>query len=174
MISSTLDSVALSASDIAYTTSVETSYWFADRANYYLKDPIVDSSGYAKYAGKLTWNHNPANGRNYSIRVTKGNGAFEWRYLLQYPIDRLTVGCPLPPPPPPIPYVPPVIITPPEVIPDVYVPPPEEIYYFDFMSWYPYGFGGGDSGGSGGDGGGGCGGDGGGGDGGGGDGGGGD
>jgi hypothetical protein len=38
-----------------------------------------------RYGGKLTFNHNPANGRFYKIEVT--NHSIIWRYRIEYPIN---------------------------------------------------------------------------------------
>jgi hypothetical protein len=38
---------------------------------------------FVRYAGKLQFNHNPANGRDYTIVTTRENAI--WRWLLQYP-----------------------------------------------------------------------------------------
>jgi hypothetical protein len=40
---------------------------------------------YVTYAGKISFNHNPANGLDYSIKVKKGTGSVIWKYLLEYP-----------------------------------------------------------------------------------------
>lgn len=46
---------------------------------------------------KITWTHNPANGRDYTIKVTKYS--YIWRYALEYPVDSSTISCDNPPQP---------------------------------------------------------------------------
>lgn len=126
----TTDAVSLSETEKTFVVSNEASQWFNDQPAIYLSNvQIVDD--YAKFAGKLTWLHTPANGRRYTIKVYKGSGSFRWKWMLQYPIDRSTVGCPTPPPPPPVtpppippinPNNPPPVVTPPPV--PVPIPPP--------------------------------------------------
>lgn len=38
-------------------------------------------------AGKIVFNHNPSDGKEYTIRTRKGNGSYIWRYMIDYPID---------------------------------------------------------------------------------------
>lgn len=121
--------IPLTASDRALVLSETFGSFFNDSPDLYLRDFIlstIDGKSFATYAGKMTWTHNPALGSAYTIRASKGNGSFNWRYIVQYPIDGFTVGCPplappepglpprlvvhLPPPPPPAP--PPVVIVP--------------------------------------------------------------
>jgi len=53
---------------------------------------ISDSRGQAvKNAFKIAWTHNPANGLNYTVKVTKYTSI--WRYALEYPINSNTVAC---------------------------------------------------------------------------------
>ena len=40
---------------------------------------------------KISWVHNPANGRNYTVKVTKYSNI--WRYAIEYPINSNTVSC---------------------------------------------------------------------------------
>jgi hypothetical protein len=52
----------------------------------------ADARGQAvKYAFKIPWTHNPANGLEYTIKVTKYTSI--WRYALEYPINSNTVSC---------------------------------------------------------------------------------
>jgi hypothetical protein len=118
--------VPLTASDRGFVLSSQTGSFFNDSPDLYLKDFVLSTANgqnYATFAGKITWTHNPASGRTYTIRTSKGNGSFDWRYILEYPIDGFTVGCPAtppvtpgarpedpippppPPPPPPTPYI---------------------------------------------------------------------
>lgn len=51
-----------------------------------------DSRGQAvRYAFKIAWTHNPANGLDYTIKVKKYTSI--WRYALEYPINSNTVSC---------------------------------------------------------------------------------
>lgn len=107
------DAVPLTAQDKTYVTSSEVSGWLSDRSDVFMIDPVQTANG-VKNAGKIVFNHNPAAGRTYTIKVTAGSSVFDFRYLVQFPIDRSTVGCPTPPPPivdPPIPppYDPPIV-----------------------------------------------------------------
>lgn len=97
LVVSTANAVPLTQSERVLVTSNEVGGWFNDQFNNYGQNTQV-SGDYARYMGKIQWNHNPRLGRNYTVRVYKGNGAYRWRYLMQYPVDRLTVGCPPPPP----------------------------------------------------------------------------
>ena len=79
--------------------------WFNDEFSTYGIDfqSVVGAGSssvtdYVKFMGKIVFTHNPNLGRNYTIKVYKGEGSYRWRYLVDYPIDRLTVGCPPPPP----------------------------------------------------------------------------
>lgn len=96
LIKTSMDAVPLTTTDKTFVTSAAVSNWFSDRSNLYLIDPVIDGNGYVKFAGKIVFNHNPSSGRNYIIKVTKGSGSFEYRYLIQYPVDRSTIGCPTP------------------------------------------------------------------------------
>ena len=98
LIRSTFDASALSLTDQTFVLGNDAANWFNDNPALYLKNPVIDVNGYAKYAGKLTWTHDPSKGISYTIKAYKGSGAFRWKYLLQYPVDRATVGCPTPPP----------------------------------------------------------------------------
>lgn len=52
----------------------------------------ADSRGQAvRDSFKVTWTHNPANGLDYTIKVTKYTQI--WRYALEYPINSNTVSC---------------------------------------------------------------------------------
>ncbi len=97
MVASTANAVALSTAEKALVVSNEVGGWFNDQYSTFGQDLSISGS-YAKYMGKIEWTHNPRLGRNYTIKVYKGSGAYRWRYLLRHPIDRLTVGCPPPPP----------------------------------------------------------------------------
>lgn len=117
----TSQAVPLTANDVAKMVGPAFGYFFNDSPDLYMKNFQPPSgNAFVSFAGKLTWTHNPANGPNYTVQVSKGDGAYEWRYALEYPIDGNTVGCPPvapagptsgPPPPPPPPPV--VVTTPP-------------------------------------------------------------
>ena len=52
----------------------------------------ADARGQAvRNAFKIAWTHNPANGLDYTIKVTKYTSI--WRYALEYPINSNTVSC---------------------------------------------------------------------------------
>ena len=80
---------ALTANDINYlTTNNDTSAWY----NAFRKEPLTRpfqrltaNQDFVTYAGKITFNHNPSNGKLYNIRVDKGPGSVVWKWLLQYP-----------------------------------------------------------------------------------------
>jgi hypothetical protein len=81
----------LTASEIALTTGASAQNWFNLFTNYYMQ-PFVDTgAGFVKYAGKLTFNYDPAAGSNFTIKTT-GN-SFIWRWILGYPINGASVGC---------------------------------------------------------------------------------
>jgi hypothetical protein len=67
---------------------------------------VSDTRGQAvKNAFKISWTHNPANGLNYTVKVTKYTSI--WRYAIEYPINSNTVACNTSPnttPQPPIIY----------------------------------------------------------------------
>jgi hypothetical protein len=109
------DAVALSNTEKALLVSNTVSRWFDDNPDQYLITPVI-SGNTVKYAGKITWNHNPSSGRLYTIKYTTSQPT--WRWVLNFPVDSETVGCPTPPPdddPPP----------------DVNPPPIIEFYSFD-------------------------------------------
>lgn len=86
-----------------------------------------DGGDNVNWAGKITFNHNPAHGRNYTIKINNGDDSRLWKYLIKYPAD--TIGsvidpCPpvTPPPPPPTPENPnPPVVPPPPPQPKTYV-----------------------------------------------------
>lgn len=101
LIASTNNAVAMTSTEKTRVVSSEMAYWFADQSSVFLKDPVLASATgpygtttFATWAGKISWFHNPSNGRNYTILVNKGLGSTRWRYVVEYPIDRSTVGCP--------------------------------------------------------------------------------
>lgn len=86
---------ALTSSEKTFVTSMEASKWFDDQYSTFGQDYSLNGN-YAKYMGKITFTHNPSLGRNYTIKTIKGTDSFRWKWLLEYPIDRSTVGCPPP------------------------------------------------------------------------------
>ena len=53
---------------------------------------VSDSRGQGiKDSFKIAWTHNPSNGLDYTIKVTKYTSV--WRYALEYPINSNTVSC---------------------------------------------------------------------------------
>ena len=92
------EAVNLSNTDKTFVTSADTNRWFSDNFAVFGQDVAIDGNNYAQYMGKLEFVHNPLLGRNYTIKTYKGANSVRWKWLLQYPIDRSTVGCPPPPP----------------------------------------------------------------------------
>jgi hypothetical protein len=84
--------VVLSASDkTKMKSNAVPSGWFSGVT---FKDfaLVSDSRGQAvKDSFKISWTHNPANGLDYTIKVTKYTSV--WRYALEYPINSNTVSC---------------------------------------------------------------------------------
>lgn len=111
LIAETANATNLTGDDRAFVVSANAGFFFDDNPDLYLQNfalSTINGQSYATYSGKITWTHNPSLGSTYTIRTSKGNGSFDWRYIVQYPIDGFTVGCPAiappqpPPPPPPI------------------------------------------------------------------------
>lgn len=59
--------------------------------------PYSATGTFTKYGAKLTWTHNPANGREYTIVTFGSLQGLGHRWALQYPIDNSDLGCPEPP-----------------------------------------------------------------------------
>lgn len=97
LVANSESAVALSNTEKAFVVSDTVSRWFDDQFSLFGKD-VQFNGQYVRYMGKIQFNHNPTLGRNYTIRVYKGDQTYRWRYFIQYPIDRSTVGCPPPPP----------------------------------------------------------------------------
>lgn len=119
--------VALTANEKVLVVSDEVSNWFDDEYSLYGQDLSLNGD-YASYMGKIEFTHNPNLGREYRIVTTKGSNDYRWRWLLRYPIDRSTVGCPPPPqePPPEEPETPAVIQWPPPRIIIIREPPEDD------------------------------------------------
>lgn len=97
LIISTANAANLSSLEKSALVSNTYGSFFNDNPEFFMFDPVISTIAnlqYAAFAGKLQWNHNPVNGTKYTIKVLKGNSSSEWRYLLEYPIDGYTIGCP--------------------------------------------------------------------------------
>ena len=97
LIKTSNDAVILTSADkTKMKSSAVPSNWFADSN---LKDysfSLTNPLGKAvRDSFKITWTHNPANGRDYTIKVTKLTVV--WRYALEYPVDGATITCDEPP-----------------------------------------------------------------------------
>lgn len=85
----------LTASDIALLTGPAAAFWFNDQTNLYMKPFVQVTNDFVSYAGKITFNYNPANGSQFTI-VTKTIFPAPdqlWRWVVAYPIDGSSVGC---------------------------------------------------------------------------------
>ncbi len=69
--------------------------FFNDYPNFFLHGgvPVQTGSGYVLWSGKITFNYDPANGTNFTIKTTEGASSNRWRWVLAYPIDGASVGC---------------------------------------------------------------------------------
>lgn len=110
LVASTDSAVPLTDADKTFVVSDGAGGFFDDSPDLYLKNFVTSTSGgktYAAYAGKMTWTHSPAAGTTYTVVTTKGDGSYDWRWLLEYPVDGFAIGCPPVPPksprPPPSP-----------------------------------------------------------------------
>lgn len=45
-----------------------------------------DEKDFVTYAGKITWQHNPSNGLNYTIKTSRGTGSIIWKWIMEYPM----------------------------------------------------------------------------------------
>lgn len=82
----------LTADDINLLTGPGGQQWFNDDTQFFLKNFTEIGGGFAEYAGKLTFNYNPANGNQFTIKATSPQSV-RWRYVIAYPIDGASVGC---------------------------------------------------------------------------------
>ena len=86
------DAIVLTAADkTKMKSNAVPSNWFA---NVTFSDYTVTANSLGKAVKnsfKLQWTHNPANGRDYVIKVTKLS--YIWRYALEYPVDGSTISC---------------------------------------------------------------------------------
>ena len=88
----TNSSLPLTAEDINLLTGAGGKQWFNDDITYFLKPFEHQGGGYVTYAGKITWNYNPAGGNQITIKATSPH-SMRWRYVIAYPIDGASVGC---------------------------------------------------------------------------------
>ena len=58
---------------------------------------IDPDGGKVTGSGTITWTHNPAGGRTYTIVTQSAGGRFHWRWALNFPMDITTFSCPNPP-----------------------------------------------------------------------------
>jgi hypothetical protein len=120
LIKTSNDAVVLTTSDMTKMKSnVVPSSWFSGATfrNYLLKS---DTRGTGiRDSFKITWTHNPANGRDYTIKVTKYS--WIWRYALEYPVDSSTISCDNAPQPnnPPV-YAGTLVVTPGAIKADIF------------------------------------------------------
>lgn len=98
LIKTSNDAIALTSSDkTKMKSNTVPSNWFSDVT---FKDYTFSANTLGKAVRdsfKITWTHNPANGRDYTIKVTKLTNI--WRYALEYPVDGATITCDNPPQP---------------------------------------------------------------------------
>ncbi len=98
LIKTSNDAIALTSADKTKMKSgAVPSNWFS---NVTFKDYTFSSNALGKAVRdsfKIQWTHNPANGREYTIKVTKLTVI--WRYALEYPVDSSTISCDNPPQP---------------------------------------------------------------------------
>lgn len=64
--------------------------WFSDVKFSNLVATSVSGDPSVKYSFKITWNHNPSNGQDYTIKVK--NHSVVWRYAIEYPINSSKVS----------------------------------------------------------------------------------
>lgn len=86
---------ALTNDDKNYlSTNNDVQAWYNARSRPNLNTSFQRSgidNDYVTYSGKITFNHNPANGRNYIIRVDKGQGSVVWKWFLKYPTTESSI-----------------------------------------------------------------------------------
>lgn len=83
----------LTAADINYMRSLPDGFFGSayknEKVNLSKHQKVNSPANGLRYGGKITFNHNPANGRFYKIDVA--NHSIVWRYRIEYPIN---VACP--------------------------------------------------------------------------------
>jgi len=92
LISDSSSAVVLTTADKNLLTGPGGNQWFNDYPQYFLKDLIQTGGGFVTYAGKITFNYNPANGSDFTVKVTSP-GSIRWRYVIAYPVDGQSQGC---------------------------------------------------------------------------------
>lgn len=99
LIKTSNDAVALTSSDqTKMKSNTVPSNWFKDINFKNFSFATNNSIGKAvRDSFKIQWTHNPANGRDYKIKVTKLTSI--WRYAIEYPVDSSTISCDQPPQP---------------------------------------------------------------------------
>ena len=86
------DAVVLTAVDkVRMKSSAVPSGWFQG-SDINLNNDFTLSGNGVTNAFKISWNHNPSKGLNYTIITTKNSTL--WRYALEYPINSSDVTCP--------------------------------------------------------------------------------
>ena len=92
LIKTSNDAVLLTTADkTKMKSNAVPSNWFS---NVTFSDYTVSTNSLGKAVKnsfKIQWTHNPANGRDYTIKVTKLS--YIWRYALEYPVDGATISC---------------------------------------------------------------------------------
>ncbi len=92
LIADSSTAVVLTADDKNLLTGPGGDSWFNDFTQFFMKDFVEVGGGYVTYAGKITFNYNPNNGANFTIKTTSPQ-SIRWRWVLAYPIDGKSVGC---------------------------------------------------------------------------------
>ena len=102
MVSNTQVAVALTDADKSKLTNTpELKPWFAPVV---FEPLVIENTRFAKGSGKLTWTHDPAAGRTYTIITSKGTNSGRWRWAFEYPVGTGLLSCPTEPTTTPILY----------------------------------------------------------------------
>ncbi len=88
----TSTAVALTAEDINLLVGAGGQQFFNDQTNLFLKNPVIAGS-FASFAGKIQFNYDPSLGNIFTVKTTESAAAFQWRWVMGYPIDGSSVGC---------------------------------------------------------------------------------
>jgi hypothetical protein len=92
LIADSTAAVVLTTDDKNLLTGPGGDGWFNDAPQYFLKDFQNTGGGYVTYAGKITFNYNPTNGNQFTVKVISPQ-SIRWRYVIAYPIDGASAGC---------------------------------------------------------------------------------
>lgn len=94
------NATALSSTDRTFLTgnSVPSSWMTSPYIN--LSGTLEITAQSAKGPGKISWTHNPSNGREYTIKATKSSTARQFRFAFKYPINVAAIECDIPDDPP--------------------------------------------------------------------------